>query len=85
MYDLYNLVTECQKRYHKKTSLTLLDIKHEQLRMMFKLAHELKYYYYKNSKTENSEKEANRKYMAISIMINEIGSMIGGWIRKENL
>ncbi len=53
--------------------------------MMFKLAHELKYYYYKNSKTENSEKEANRKYMAISIMINEIGSMIGGWIRKENL
>ena len=29
--DVYNLVTECQKRYHKKSSLTQLDIRHEQL------------------------------------------------------
>ena len=41
MYDVYNLVTECNKRYHKKTTLTVLDVKHEQLRMLFKIAHEL--------------------------------------------
>ena len=31
--DVYNLVTEAQKRYQKKTTLTQLDIRHEQLRM----------------------------------------------------
>ena len=39
--DVYNLVTEAQKRYHKKTTLTQLDIRHEQLRMLINLAHEL--------------------------------------------
>lgn len=39
--DVYNLVTECQKRYFKKTSLTQLDVRHEQLRMMIHLANEL--------------------------------------------
>ena len=83
MYDVYNLVTECQKRYHKKTTLTSLDIKHEQLRMMFKLAHELNYLQFKNGKCSNTEKEANRKYLTISSMINEVGAMIGGWIKLE--
>lgn len=85
MYDVYNLVTECQKRYHKKTSLTTLDVKHEQLRMMFKLAFDLEYYGYKNGKREHSKKEENRRYIAISVLINEIGSMIGGWIKSEQL
>lgn len=26
--DVYNLVTEAQKRYHKKTTLTQLDVRH---------------------------------------------------------
>jgi len=39
--DVYNLVTEAQKRYHKKTTLTQLDIRHEQLRMLINLANEL--------------------------------------------
>lgn len=56
MYDVYNLITECNKKYHKKTSLSTLDIKHEQLRMMFKLAHELGYYHYKNHEQEFSKK-----------------------------
>lgn len=84
MYDVYNLITECNKKYHKKTSLSTLDIKHEQLRMMFKLAHELGYYHYKNHEQEFSEKEANRRYLAISLMIDEVGAMIGGWIKSEN-
>ena len=85
MYDIYNLVTECQKRYQKKTSLTNLDIKHEQLRMMFLLAYELEYYRYKNGKQEHSSREENRRYLAISILINEIGAMIGGWINSTKL
>jgi len=83
MYDIYNLVTECQKRYHKKTTLTTLDIKHEQLRMLFKLAHELNYFHFKHGTHGNTEKEANRKYLFMSSMVNEIGSMIGGWIKLE--
>ena len=39
--DVYNLVTEAQKRFHKRTTLTQLDIRHEQLRMLLLLAHEL--------------------------------------------
>ena len=83
MYDIYNLVTECQKRYHKKTTLTSLDIKHEQLRMLFKLAHELNYLQFKNGKRCDTEKEANRRYIAISSLVNEVGAMIGGWIKSE--
>ena len=30
-YDVYGLIVEGQKRYFKKTSLTQLDIRHEQL------------------------------------------------------
>jgi transcription antitermination factor NusA-like protein len=85
MYEVFNLVTECNKRYHKKTSLTTLDIRHEQLRMLFKLAHELGYYNYKNSQNQYSEKEANRRYLAINTMVDEIGAMIGGWLIKEKL
>ena len=85
MYDIYNLVTECQKRYHKKTSLTNLDIKHEQLRMMIMLAYELGYYKYKNGKKEHGQKEESRRYLAASILINEVGAMVGGWIKKSNL
>jgi hypothetical protein len=40
-YEVYALIVECQKRYHKKTTLTSLDIRHEQLRMMIRLANEL--------------------------------------------
>jgi len=31
-YGIYDLITECQKRYYKKTSLTELDVKHQKLR-----------------------------------------------------
>lgn len=43
-YELYNLIVEAQKRYHKKTTLTQIDILHEQLRMQIRLAHELGYF-----------------------------------------
>lgn len=28
-YDVYGLIVECQKRYHNKTSLMRLDVRHE--------------------------------------------------------
>lgn len=83
MYDLFNIITECQKRYHKKTSLTNLDIQHEQLRMFFKLAFELGYYEYKDGREQHGAKEAQRRYQAISTLVDEVGSMIGGWIKSE--
>ncbi len=43
-YRVFDLMVECQKRYYKKTSLSELDIKHENLRMQIVLANELGYF-----------------------------------------
>lgn len=83
MYDVYNLIVECEKRYHKKTSITTLDIKHQQLRMLIKLAYELNYFAYKDGKTSRTTKEVDRRYLAVNSLINEVGAMIGGWIKTE--
>ena len=52
--DVYNLVTEAQKRYHKKTTLTQLDIRHEQLRMLINLAHELGLFNFSSGRKDDS-------------------------------
>ena len=85
-YDVYGYIVEAQKRYHKKTTLTNLDIRHEQLRMYIRLAHELGYFEFRNSKKENNKSEAPRRYLNLSRGVDEIGRMIGGWIsvNKEN-
>lgn len=80
-YALYDLITECQKRYYKKTSLTELDIMHEKLRMQVYLANELGYFNFKDGK-ESKYDNAPKRFMAISRFIDEIGRMIGGWIGK---
>lgn len=81
-YGVYNGIVECQKRYHNKTSLTRLDVHHEPLRMLVHLAFELGYYDYKDGKRQTCEKEALRRYTAASLLINEVGAMIGGWLRS---
>lgn len=85
LYDVYAIVVECQKRYQKKTSLTNLDIRHEQLRMLIRMAHELGYFGFENgSKAQESRQNlAEHRYLAISRMIDEIGRMIGGWIAAD--
>lgn len=80
-YGVYTGIVECMKRYHNKTSLTKLDVQHEQLRMLINLAFELNYYEYKDGKRTHPEQEALRRYTALSIQINEIGAMLGGWLR----
>lgn len=81
-YDVYGLLVECQKRYHNKTSLSRLDVRHEQLRALVNVAFELGYYDYRDGRRSNGLAEANRRYMALSVLINELGGMIGGWIRS---
>ena len=82
MYQVYALIVECQKRYQKKTSLTNLDIRHEQLRMLVRLAYELGYFGFENgSAADKSRQElSEHRYLALSRMVDELGRMIGGWI-----
>ena len=81
--DVFNLVTEAQKRYHKKTTLTQLDVKHEQLRMLINLAQELNLFNFSSGRSDSSFPGANR-FLTISRQVDEIGRMIGGWLNKEN-
>lgn len=83
-YEVYDLITEAQKRYFKKTTLTDLDIIHEKMRMQLALANELGYFNYTAGKEakESREELAQHRYLAISVMVDELGRMIGGWIQK---
>jgi len=85
-YDVYGHIVEAQKRYHKKTTLTNLDIKHEQLRMFLRLAFELGYFQFRDGKTSDVQPErlAENRYMTISLMVDELGRMIGGWMAVEH-
>jgi len=80
-YHIYDLITECHKKYYKKTTLSDLDISHEKLRMQLYLANELGYFAYKNGKTDAIVNPEHR-FLAISKLIDEIGRMIGSWIQK---
>ena len=80
--DVYNMVTECQKRHFKKTSLTQLDVRHEQLRMMLHLANELGLFGYSAGKKDADAPGAHR-FLTILKMVDEVGRMIGGWVRSE--
>ena len=82
-YEMYDYITEGQKRYFKKTSLTGLDIIHEKLRMQLFLAYELGYFGFKDGKQSNKKEEmAEHRFSTLNAMIDEIGKMIGGWIKK---
>ena len=83
-YDVYTYIVEAQKRYHKKTALTNLDVRHEQLRMLIRLAHSLGYFRFSNGKqAETPSETADRRYLALSRLVDEIGRMIGGWVVSD--
>jgi four helix bundle protein len=83
-YEVYDLISEGQKRYIKKTTLTSLDIAHEQLRMQLFLANELGYFGFSDSRAVSRGREnlEEHRYLTISLMVDEFGRMIGGWIQK---
>ena len=85
MYEIYGLIVEGQKRYHKKTTLTNLDVRHEQLRMFVNLSNSLGYFQFKDGTTgEGSPKKiAAHRFLAISMLVDELGRMIGGWLVFE--
>ena len=80
-YEVYDLISECQKRYFKKTTLTNLDVVHQKLRMQIYLANELGYFSFKDGKKDKKIDEVHR-FLAISKLIDELGKIIGGWIKK---
>lgn len=81
-YRVFDLIVECQKRYYKKTSLSELDITHEKLRMQIYLASEMGYFSFKDGKHVTDTTSSSHKYLAISNLVDEIGKMIGAWIKK---
>jgi len=81
-YKLYDLITETHKRYYKKTTITEMDVTHEQLRMKIYLANELGYFEFKDARRKPDQVDAHHRFMAISRLVDEIGKMIGAWMRK---
>ena len=71
MYGLLRLIIRANKKYYKKTTLEELDIELDSLRMQIRLAAdpELRYLPIK-------------KYEHWSKLLNEIGRMLGGWMKS---
>lgn len=69
-YDLLEIAITTGKRLHKKTTLTEMNVKHEVLRQLVNVAFELQYI-------------DTKKHRTVSLIIDEVGKMLGGWIRKE--
>lgn len=82
-YEVYELIIEAQKRYQKKTTLTNLDIRHETLRMLVRLAYELGHFRHGVKGKPDPDAEATRRYLALSRRIDEVGRLIGGWVAAE--
>lgn len=71
MINLQRLIVTAIKRYHKKTTLTDLDIQLSVLIRQVRLAKDLKYI-------------DLRKYEIWAKLLLEIGKMIGGWMKSVN-
>lgn len=83
-YEVYAFIVEAQKRYHKKTTLSLLDIRHEQWRMLINLAFDLGYFGFKDGASDEKPAQlARHRHLALSRLVDELGRMIGGWITAE--
>jgi hypothetical protein len=68
LWQIVRLVIVCHKRYHKKTSLLELDVEVELLRSLVRVAKDLGYLDFK-------------KYEHWARLNDEIGRMLGGWVK----
>lgn len=86
-YRVYTLIVEGDKRFQKKTTLTNLNIEHEKLRMLCFLAFDLNYFAWhercKDGWQKPPQKEVDRRFSAVSVYIDEIGRMIGAWLKYD--
>lgn len=69
MWQLQRLIVTAIKRYHKKTTLSELDVELAILRRQVRTAKDMRFIDLK-------------KYEHWSRMLVELGKMIGGWIRS---
>ena len=82
VYDLFEVSVECQKRYHKKTTLTTLDIRHEQLRMLLRVAFELQYFSYHHNRYTRSDQEPKPQGI-VSLLGNARHSGTYAYFKKQ--
>lgn len=73
MYHLLRLTIETNKKYHKKTTAQQIDVELDVLRTFIRLAADKETKYLPFKKYENWAK-----------MLNEIGRMLGGWMKTMN-
>lgn len=71
MWGLLRLIVVCNKRYFKKTTLQELDAELDLLRSQVRIAKDLGYLDFK-------------KYEHWAMLNDEIGRMLGGWIKSLN-
>ncbi|MHC8516973.1 diversity-generating retroelement protein Avd [Sporosarcina sp. ITBMC105] len=71
MYELLRLIIRANKKYFKKTTLQDIDIELDNLRHLIRLAQGLGFLPF-------------RKYETWSKLLNEIGKMLGGWIKSTS-
>ena len=71
MYDVLRLIVEVNKRHHRKTALTELDIAHEVLRHLVDMSYRHMQYIDRH------------KYLLWREKIDEVGRLLGGWIRSQ--
>lgn len=69
-YDIFECAITVNKKFHKKTTLSEMNVNHELLRQLINLAYELKYI-------------DHQKHRVSQLNVDEVGKMIGAWIKKE--
>ncbi len=70
MIDIQKLIIQTNKSRNKIPNLFKLDIELEKLRLLIRLAKDLRFL-------------SIKRYGNISEMINEIGLLLGGWIKSQ--
>lgn len=71
LYEFLFLIIQARKKYYKKTTLQDADVRLEMLRMLNDLSYDLHYIDIK-------------RYELIARQLNEIGRLLGGWIKNVN-
>lgn len=72
MYELLRLIIICNKKYYKKTTIQELDTQLDIIRSFVRMAHKMQYINFK-------------KYEIWTSRLDEIGRMIGGWAKANQV
>ena len=70
MIDIQKLIIQANKSRHKIPHLFQIDVELEKLRLLIRLAKDLRFL-------------SIKRYGNISKMTNEIGYLLGGWIKSQ--